>query len=182
MAHPRWYSMGPCLVADGKPCLQQPHSVSFGVFSVCLYAPPPLGPAELYLPELRSCFRVILYETSSIAIVSFIACTVVMYAAAELVPWLTVLDPACRWSVCTIAGERWSRWFVVVPCPPLEPCVAAGTMCCCPHALAKHRGTHVLCKDPRVCESQQTGLPLRVYTRVTSPPPPLFAPRHFPAP
>lgn len=68
--------------------------------------PPPILPTELYLPELRSCFRVILYETSSIAIVSFIGCTVVMYAAAELVPWLTVLDPACRWSVCTIAGEH----------------------------------------------------------------------------
>ena len=61
--------------------------------------------AELYLPELRSCFKVILYETSTIALVSFVSCTALMVGVSHMLPWLAVLDGPCQWSVSSIAAS-----------------------------------------------------------------------------
>jgi len=61
--------------------------------------------SELYLPELRSLFRSIAYQTTSIAIFSFCICGVMLYVTAPLIPWLQEMEPPCRASICCIAAS-----------------------------------------------------------------------------
>jgi Kef-type K+ transport system membrane component KefB len=63
--------------------------------------------AELYLPELRSLFKRILYQTTAIALVTFTVCTALIMALAEagLVPFMAGLPLGCRASVATIAAS-----------------------------------------------------------------------------
>ena len=61
--------------------------------------------SELYLPELRSLFRSIAYQTTSIAIFSFCICGAMLYITAPLIPWLQEMQPPCRASICCIAAS-----------------------------------------------------------------------------
>jgi Kef-type K+ transport system membrane component KefB len=63
--------------------------------------------SELYLPELRSLFKRILYQTTSIAIFSFCVCCLVIYGigSAGVVPWMAELESGCRLSVSAIAAS-----------------------------------------------------------------------------
>lgn len=63
--------------------------------------------SELYLPELRSLFKRILYQTTSIAIFSFCVCCLVIYGigSAGIVPWMAELESGCRLSVSAIAAS-----------------------------------------------------------------------------
>lgn len=65
---------------------------------------------QLYLPELRSLFKRIMYQTSSIALVTFVTCTALIFSLGQLdglVPFMSGLPMACQASVATIAaGER----------------------------------------------------------------------------
>jgi Kef-type K+ transport system membrane component KefB len=62
--------------------------------------------AELYLPELRSLFKRILYMTTLITVVTFILVTLTIYALTapglNALPYLEGLEPGCRLSVATI--------------------------------------------------------------------------------
>lgn len=63
--------------------------------------------AELYLPELRSLFKRIIFMTSSIAVVTFTICTALILGIAEagLIPFMSELPMSCRASVATIAAS-----------------------------------------------------------------------------
>jgi Kef-type K+ transport system membrane component KefB len=64
--------------------------------------------AELYLPELRSLFKRILYSTTAIAIVTFTCCTGAILALGSgggVVPFMEALPFGCRLSVAAIAAS-----------------------------------------------------------------------------
>ena len=62
--------------------------------------------AELYLPELRSLFRQIMYQTSLTAFVTFFICTLAIVWAAPLLPFLNALRfHHCRGSVAAVAAS-----------------------------------------------------------------------------
>ena len=62
--------------------------------------------AELYLPELRSLFKQIMYQTSMTAVVTFLLCTGAIMAASPLLPFLNALRfHHCRGSVAAVAAS-----------------------------------------------------------------------------
>ena len=62
--------------------------------------------AELYLPELRSLFKQIMYQTSLTSLVTFLLCTGAIVAAAPLLPFLNALRfHHCRGSVAAVAAS-----------------------------------------------------------------------------
>lgn len=63
--------------------------------------------SELYLPELRALFKRIVYQTTSIAIFSFIICGLVVYGlgSSSVLAWMNELDNGCRFSVALIAAS-----------------------------------------------------------------------------
>jgi Kef-type K+ transport system membrane component KefB len=61
--------------------------------------------SELYLPELRSLFRSIAYQTTAIAVFSFVICGIMLFVTAPLIPWLQEMNTSCRSSICCIAAS-----------------------------------------------------------------------------
>ena len=62
--------------------------------------------AELYLPELRSLFKQIMWQTSVTSFVTFVICTLMIVAAAPMLPFLNALKfHHCRSSVAAVAAS-----------------------------------------------------------------------------
>lgn len=73
--------------------------------------------SELYLPELRALFKRIIWISASLAVVTMILCTLIIFGIIKggLVPFASPLTGSCQFAIAAIASSIMVSLSVVPP-------------------------------------------------------------------